>query len=89
MPYARRREGEITGCGLVRRAVGVDPAASAAAVLTPQERAVSRPTAAGLTNREIARELLLSAKTIEHHLGRVYAKLSIRSRAALAATLGA
>ncbi|MFJ8509655.1 ATP-binding protein [Streptomyces avermitilis] len=88
VPYARRCEGELTGCGRVRRAAGADPAASAAAVLTPQELTVSRLAATGLTNREIARELLLSAKTIEHHLGRVYAKLSIRSRAALAATLG-
>ena len=40
--------------------------------------------ATGRTNREIAAVLHLSQKTIENHLGRVFSKLDISSRAALA-----
>ncbi|WP_079033927.1 response regulator transcription factor [Streptomyces sp. JHA19] len=43
--------------------------------------------ATGLTNRRIARELVLSAKTVEYHLSHAYAKLGIRSRVELAARI--
>lgn len=55
--------------------------------LTPQEQAVSQLVASGLSNRDVAAELFLSAKTVQYHLTRVYAKLGIRSRAELAARL--
>ncbi|MFC7586686.1 response regulator transcription factor [Nonomuraea antimicrobica] len=45
--------------------------------------------AGGLTNRQIARELLISVKTVEYHLGKIYTKLGIGSRVALAAKLAA
>ena len=41
--------------------------------------------ATGKTNREVAAELLLSVKTVEVHLTRVYAKLGVSSRSQLAA----
>ncbi|HEY9559026.1 MAG TPA: LuxR C-terminal-related transcriptional regulator [Acidimicrobiales bacterium] len=44
--------------------------------------------ARGLTNREAATELIISAKTVEHHLSRIYAKLGVRSRTELARVLG-
>src|SRR5690606_13495793 len=56
--------------------------------LTPQEQAVSRLVAQGMTNREVAAELYLSTKTVQFHLTRVYGKPGVRSRAALAAWLG-
>lgn len=56
--------------------------------LTPQERRVAHAVARGATNREAAAELSLSHKTVEHHLGRVYAKLGVRSRTELALLLG-
>ena len=59
-------------------------AAHPAAALSPQERTVANLVAEGLTNREIARRLTLSVKTIEYHLSNVYDKLGMRSRAALA-----
>ena len=38
-----------------------------------------------MTNREVAIELMLSAKTVEFHLSNVYAKLGVRTRAQLRA----
>ena len=53
--------------------------------LTPTELAVSGLVAEGLTNREIARRLHVSPHTINTHLRHVFQKLSVPSRAALAA----
>lgn len=39
----------------------------------------------GLSNIEIAARLFISAKTAEHHVGRIYAKLEPRGRAVAAA----
>ncbi len=36
--------------------------------------------AKGLTNREVAAELYVSAKAVEYHLGNVFGKLGISSR---------
>jgi DNA-binding NarL/FixJ family response regulator len=41
--------------------------------------------AEGRSNKQVAAELFLSEKTIEHHLSRVYGKLGVRSRTELAA----
>jgi DNA-binding CsgD family transcriptional regulator len=51
--------------------------------LTSQERAVASLVAAGYSNRETARELVISVKTVEFHLGNVFTKLGVRSRAQL------
>ncbi|SHN60169.1 AAA ATPase domain-containing protein [Geodermatophilus obscurus] len=53
--------------------------------LTEQERTVARLVATGLTNKEVAASMLLSVKTVQFHLTRVYAKLGVRSRSELAA----
>ncbi|MFJ9089244.1 response regulator [Streptomyces sp. NPDC102384] len=49
--------------------------------LTERERDVLARLAQGLGNREIARALFLSEATVKTHLGRVYAKLGVRTRA--------
>jgi DNA-binding CsgD family transcriptional regulator len=55
--------------------------------LSRSELAVARLVATGLTNREVARELFVSVKTVEYHLRNSYIKLDITSRRALAALL--
>ncbi|MDP9793201.1 DNA-binding CsgD family transcriptional regulator [Catenuloplanes nepalensis] len=56
--------------------------------LTAQERRVAMLVGRGATNREAAKELFLSPKTIEFHLRGVYRKLGVRSRAELALLVG-
>lgn len=51
-----------------------------AGALTAQEGRVAALAAKGLTNRQIAQQLFVSVKTVDHHLGRVYTKLGISSR---------
>lgn len=49
--------------------------------ITPRELEVLGLLANGLTNREIAEELLLSVKTVMHHSVAIYRKLDVRGRA--------
>lgn len=52
--------------------------------LTEQERAIAELVARGLTNRDVAKTLLVSPKTVEARMTQIYRKLGIRSRAQLA-----
>jgi DNA-binding CsgD family transcriptional regulator len=57
--------------------------------LTTRERQIARLAAAGVPSKEIADQLYLSARTVDNHLLRVYAKLGVAGRAELAAALRA
>lgn len=72
------------------RAAGARPRrarTSGVAALTARERRIAELAAEGLTNREIAEALWVTRKTVEYHLSRVYAKLDVPSRGALATAL--
>src|SRR5262249_54246447 len=57
--------------------------------LTASERRVAELVASGLSNKEIAAQLVVSVHTVGTHLRNVYAKLGVRSRTQLARRLGA
>ncbi|MEV6689891.1 LuxR C-terminal-related transcriptional regulator [Micromonospora sp. NPDC051196] len=61
------------------------PALSALATprLTPREGEIAELAARGLSSREIGRNLVLSVRTVENHLHRVYRKLGINTRGEL------
>jgi non-specific serine/threonine protein kinase len=52
--------------------------------LSPREREVSRLIAQGLTNRQIARALAITEKTVGSHVDHVMTKLDLRSRTRIA-----
>lgn len=60
-----------------------------AEALTPQEAAVARLAATGLTNKQIGAQLFLSPRTVSTHLAHVFPKLGIESRTALRDALDA
>jgi DNA-binding CsgD family transcriptional regulator len=57
--------------------------------LTAMERRIAELVAEGLTNKEVAAALVVSDRTIEGHLSRIYAKLGVRSRVQLSRELAA
>lgn len=52
--------------------------------LTDREQQIVSLLARGWTNRQIAAELVLAEKTVEHHIGRILVKLDLRSRTQIA-----
>ncbi len=54
--------------------------------LTPRELEVLQLVAAGSSNREIGRELMLSEATVKSHLVHIYDKLGVRSRTSAVAS---
>ncbi|OEJ57578.1 hypothetical protein BGM19_05965 [Streptomyces agglomeratus] len=51
--------------------------------LTPQQLRIAHCVAEGATNREVARRLSVSPRTVDHHLRNVFAQLGVRSRVEL------
>jgi DNA-binding NarL/FixJ family response regulator len=74
-PYAERCDAELAAAGLAAAHQG--PVRFG---LTSQEHVVARLAASGLSNREIAAELVVSIKTVEYHLRNAFAKLGVTSR---------
>jgi DNA-binding CsgD family transcriptional regulator len=60
-----------------------------AAGLTEREAEIAGWAAIGLSNHEIAERLVLSDKTVGHHVSAILGKLGVRRRAEVAARLGA
>lgn len=55
--------------------------------LTERQSEIAELMAAGLTNAEIARQLVISEKTVGHHASAVLGKLDVRRRASVASAL--
>ena len=49
--------------------------------LSPRERTLLEALSKGLTNRELARDLEISANTVKFHLSNLFDKLSVKNRA--------
>jgi DNA-binding CsgD family transcriptional regulator len=82
-PLAKRAETELRATGArPRRAVlrGLDS-------LTASERRIAEFASQGLTNREIAQTLFVTARTVEGHLTSIFRKLQLASRDELRDTL--
>ncbi|HNP14384.1 MAG TPA: LuxR C-terminal-related transcriptional regulator, partial [Mycobacterium sp.] len=62
-------------------------AASRPLPLSPREREIAHLVSLGMTNREIAERLVVSARTVENHLYRMFAKLDVTDRDELAALI--
>ena len=77
--WAERARIELRASGETARER--DP--STADRLTPQEQQIVRFVAEGLTNKQVAAQLFLSPRTVDHHLRNVFLKLGISSRAEL------
>jgi DNA-binding CsgD family transcriptional regulator len=91
-PLARIVRARLRALGVahVPRGPSVE-ARSNAAGLTARQVDVIRLIAAGATNRDIADQLVLSERTVEHHVAAIYDKLGSRTRrdaATRAAELG-
>ena len=56
-------------------------------VLTPRELGVAELVAKGLTNRAIARTLVISEGTVRAHVEHILSKLGLRSRTEIALRL--
>jgi ATP/maltotriose-dependent transcriptional regulator MalT len=77
---AERARAELVTAGAKPRRERI----SGPAALTASERRVTELALEGLTNRQIAEQLFVTASTVEKHLASVYSKLEIAGRAQLA-----
>ncbi|WP_307817086.1 helix-turn-helix transcriptional regulator [Micromonospora fiedleri] len=82
--WARQTTVELRAAG---ESVGT-PDRQAVRLLTGQQLRIAQLVAAGATNREVATQMFLSTRTIDHHLRNIYHRLGIRSRTELARALG-
>jgi len=80
--WADRARAELRAAGVSTS--GTQAPAGPVSLLTSQELQVVRLAAAGHTNRDIAARLILSPRTVSHHLYRAFPKLGVATRTELA-----
>ncbi|WP_068635879.1 response regulator transcription factor [Thauera butanivorans] len=61
----------------------------ALAALSQREREVAQAVASGMSNKEVARMLGITERTVKAHLGAIFEKLGVRDRLQLALRVGA
>ena len=76
------RLGAVSEAARTARLLGAQPSIAG---LTAREVEVLRLVASGKSNREIASELCLSAKTVARHLSNIFCKIGVSSRSAATA----
>ena len=76
--FAERARLELQSSGESARSRS--PAPGTGGALTAQEAQIARMARDGLSNPEIGARLLISARTVQYHLRKVFAKLGITSR---------
>jgi DNA-binding CsgD family transcriptional regulator len=81
--FAERARRELVATGARARKRAVETTVE----LTAQESQIARLARDGLSNPEIAARLFISPRTVEYHLGKVFTKLAITSRAHLTRAL--
>lgn len=84
---AQRRASALAARCEGARTPALTTAVLARTALTPRQLEIARLAAAGLANKEIARRLYLSPRTVENNLHAAYAKLGVAGRDGLARTL--
>jgi DNA-binding CsgD family transcriptional regulator len=77
--FAERARTELLATGETARKRTVETSDA----LTAQEALIARLAREGLSNPEIGARLFISARTVKYHLGKVFTKLDISSRAQL------
>jgi DNA-binding CsgD family transcriptional regulator len=85
--YARRAQRELDATSPPRPRAAEPLPRSAGPGLTRAERRIAELAAGGATNKEIAAELSVSRRTIDHHLRNTYGKLGVSSRRQLTSAL--
>ncbi len=83
------RELRALGMRPPRRFRPMGPHPAAVQQLSPREGQVAQLVAAGRTNRQIATQLHITENTVETHLRRIFTKLKVSSRAAVATVTSA
>jgi ATP/maltotriose-dependent transcriptional regulator MalT len=78
--FAERARHGLAAAGETVRKRTVQTAADASQELTVKEAQVARLARDGLSNPEIGARLFISSHTVQYHLSKVFAKLSIGSR---------
>jgi non-specific serine/threonine protein kinase len=63
------------------------PSANATTALTRREKEIAALVARDLTNRQIAKELVVSERTVENHVANILKKLGLHSREQVAASM--
>ena len=83
VPWGERARQELRASGETSRRRTYDLSDA----LSPQELQIAQLAAAGLSNKEIGRQLFLSHRTVGSHLYRIFPKLGVTARSHLRAAL--